>query len=391
MISRMLKRSKYHKLIEKALSRSPVVTLLGARQVGKTTLAREFVPSDSKNYFDLEDPIMTEVMQEPMTVLKPLKGLVVIDEAQRQPSIFPTLRVLADRKDNPAQFLILGSASPELSRQASESLAGRVEIIEMSGFSLIETENNDLDRLWLRGGFPRSFLAEKEEDSMQWRLNFVHTFLERDLANLGFGMSPIAMRRFWTMIAHYNGQVWNSTEAASSLQIAPNTARKYMDALEQTFMVRQLHPWYANVKKRLVKTPKLYFKDTGLFHTLLGISTPQQLLLNPKLGASWENFALEQVIQVLNPNETYFYGVHSGTELDLLIPSGNELIGFEFKRQDAPKITKSMHNAIQDLGLKQLWVIYPGTREFQLSDVITVKPLESIKDLPNKIHINTYA
>lgn len=377
----MIKRGEYKNLVEKALSRSPIVALLGARQVGKTTLAREFVSKDSAYYFDLEDPVVVDLMENPMTALQSLKGLVVIDEAQRQPKIFPVLRVLADREEQPAQFLILGSASPELSRQASESLAGRIEIIEMNGFSLAETGAKNMDKLWLRGGFPRSYLAANDEDSSRWRSDFIRTFLERDLASLGFGMSPVAMRRFWAMIAHYNGQVWNSTEVAGSLGVAPNTARSYMDALEQTFMVRQLQPWYAHVKKRLVKSPKLYFRDSGLYHSLMGIDNQDDLLRHPKLGASWENFALEQVLRCLNPREAYFYGVHSGTELDLFIP-GKDQLGVEFKRQDAPKVTKSMRNAIEDLGLKQLWVIYPGIREYALSDNIIVKPISSLANQP---------
>ncbi|MGK0309219.1 MAG: putative AAA+ superfamily ATPase [Lentimonas sp.] len=372
----MISRDRYRNLIQKALSRNIIVGLLGARQVGKTTLAREFVDKDSVNYFDLEDPTVANIMENPMTALQSLKGLVVIDEAQRQPNLFPVLRVLADRDDQPAQFLILGSASPELSRQASESLAGRIEIIQMSGFSLSETGSDNLDKLWMRGGFPRSYLATNNENSIQWRSEFIRTFLERDLAGLGFGMSPVAMRRFWTMIAHYNGQILNQAEIASSLGVVPNTIRNYMDALEQTFMIRQLHPWFANVKKRLVKRPKLYFRDSGLFHALIGIEDERDLMRHPKLGVSWENFALDQVLQFLNPNEAYFYGVHSGTELDLFIPQGSKLLGVEFKRQDAPKITKSMHNAITDLGLTHLWIVYPGSREYSLNDIITVKPLK---------------
>lgn len=350
------------------------MALLGARQTGKTTLAREFVPIDSANYFDLEDPFVADLMANPMTALEGLKGLVVIDEAQRQPGIFPVLRVLADRADQPAQFLILGSASPELSRQVAESLAGRVEHIHMSGFSLEETGENALDHLWLRGGFPRSFLAADDADSYHWREEFIRTFLERDLAKLGFGMSPVTMGRFWSMIAHYNGQNWKSTEVASSLGVAPNTARSYMDALEQTFMIRQLQPWFMNVKKRLVKSPKLYFRDTGIFHALLGIERERDLLRHPKLGASWENFALEQVITLLRPREAYFYAVHGGVELDLFIP-GKVRLGIEFKRKDAPNVTKSMRQAIQDLDLDTLWIIYPGSREVQLDEKIHVKPL----------------
>jgi len=374
----MIARFDYRQRVKKALTRNPIVALLGARQVGKTTLAREFVPLDSANYLDMEDPFVTDLMENPMTALQGLRGLVVIDEAQRQPKIFPALRVLADRPDGPAQFLILGSASPELSRQASESLAGRVEMIEMRGFSLGEVGAERLNELWIRGGFPRAFLAKDADDSLQWREGFIRTFLERDLANLGFGMSPVMMRRFWSMIAHYNGQNWKSTEIAASLGIAPNTARSYMDALEQTFMVRQLPPWFANVKKRLVKSPKLYFRDTGIFHALLGIESERDLLRHPKLGASWENFALEQVLALLRPSEAYFYAVHGSLELDLFIP-GRQSLGVEFKRQDAPKVTKSMRQAITDLELDMLWVVYPGSREIQLDDKILAKPLSLIR------------
>ena len=374
----MIARLDCRQRVEKALTRNPIVALLGARQVGKTTLAREFVPLDSANYLDLEDPFVTDLMENPMTALQGLRGLVVIDEAQRQPKIFPALRVLADRPDAPAQFLIVGSASPELSRQASESLAGRVEMIEMKGFSLGEVGAEQLDELWMRGGFPRAFLTKDAADSLQWKKGFIRTFLERDLGNLGFGMSPVMMRRFWSMIAHYNGQNWKSTEIAASLGIAPNTARSYMDALEQTFMVRQLPPWFANVKKRLVKSPKLYFRDTGIFHTLLGIESERDLLRHPKLGASWENFALEQVLSLLRPSEAYFYAVHGSLELDLFIP-GRQSLGVEFKRQDAPKVTKSMRQAIADLELEMLWVVYPGSREIQLDDKILAKPISRIR------------
>lgn len=376
-ISEMIPRIDFRRRIQKALDRSPIIALLGARQIGKTTLAREFVPFDSPNYLDLEDPFVTDLMENPMTALQGLRGLVVIDEVQRQPTIFPVLRVLADRPGAPAQFLILGSASPDLSRQASESLAGRVEMIEMDGFSMGEVGVRQLEALWMRGGFPRSFLAKDAADSFQWREGFIRTFLERDLASLGFGMSPVMMRRFWSMIAHYNGQNWKSTEIASSLGIAPNTARSYMDALEQTFMVRQLPPWFANVKKRLVKSPKLYFRDTGIFHTLLGIENERDLLRHPKLGASWENFALEQVQKALRPREAYFYAVHGTLELDLFIP-GRRSLGIEFKRQDSPKVTKSMRQVIADLELDQLWIVYPGSREIQLEDKILARPLAKI-------------
>ena len=349
--------------------------LLGPRQCGKTTLARQFVGPDSANYFDLEDPAVRVLLEEPMTALGSARGLVVIDEAQREPGLFPVLRVLVDREDAQASFLILGSASPALSRQASESLAGRVEIIDMRGFDLTETPPDTHEDLWLRGGFPRSFLARTDDDSWQWRRDFVRTYLERDLASLGFGMAPAAVGRFWTMVSHYHGQVWNASETAASLGIAPNTARKYLDALEQTYMIRRLQPWYANVGKRLVKTPKIYLRDSGIFHYLQGIRSRAELHTNPKLGASWEGFALEETLHALQPHEAYFYSVHSGSELDLFLPLPGRRLGVEFKRQDAPRMTRSMRIAMADLDLDELWVVYPGTREYELAEAVSVKPL----------------
>lgn len=378
----MINRDVYIQSVKKALARNPVVALLGPRQCGKTTLARQLLPSTHPQYFDLEDPVTGELMANPMTALQPLRGLVVIDEAQRQPLLFPVLRVLADREGQPATFLILGSASPELSRQASESLAGRVEIIEMRGFDLGELPTGVQDALWQRGGFPRSYLATDEESSAAWRRNFVRTFLERDLGALGFGLSPALMGRFWTMLAHYHAQRWNGSEMAASLGIAPNTARAYLDALEGTYMIRRLMPWHANLGKRLVKTPKIYFRDSGIFHTLCGIHSSHALLTHPKLGASWEGFALEEILHAHHPEHAYFYAVHSGSELDLLMIAGGKRIGVEFKRADAPHITRSMKVAIADAELDQLWVVYPGTRSYSLDNRITVRPLrESLKPL----------
>ena len=295
----MVPRKHYTERVKKALGRSPVVMLLGPRQCGKTTLARQLMPSKHPQYFDLEDPVVGHLMENPMTALRELRGLVVIDEAQRQPPVFPVLRVLADRENKPARFLILGSASPELSRQASESLAGRVEIIEMRGFDVSELPKRDQARLWERGGFPRSYLATDDEGSSTWRKNYIHTFLERDLAALGFGLSPALMHRFWMMLAHYHAQLWNGSEIAASLGIAANTARAYLDALEQTYMIRRLMPWQTNLGKRLVKTPTIYFRDSGLFHTLSGIPSGPELLRHPKLGASWEGFALANAMSSL--------------------------------------------------------------------------------------------
>ncbi|MEY5010875.1 MAG: hypothetical protein RLZZ253_2014 [Verrucomicrobiota bacterium] len=371
----MIPRSGYLQSLQRALGRNPIVALVGPRQCGKTTLARQILPPDHPNYFDLEDPLVAGLMENPKILLEGLQGLVVIDEAQRQPRLFPVLRVLTDRPGNPATFLILGSASPELSRQSAESLAGRVEIIEMQGLNLSETGIPSADSLWQRGGFPRSFLAANEADSFDWRRNFIRTFLERDLASLGFGMAPAAMGRFWTMLAHYHAQTWNGNEIASSMGIAPNTARSYLDALEQTFMVRRLLPWHTNLGKRVVKTPKIYFRDSGVFHALLGIRSQRDLLMHPKLGASWEAFALQEILQGHKPDEAYFYAVHSGCELDLLMFLRGRKVGVEFKRADAPKLTRSMQTVIADLDLDELWVIYPGTRSYSLGEKTRVLPL----------------
>lgn len=373
MISSMIARVDYLKTVKTALGRGPVVALIGPRQCGKTTLARQLLRADEAGYFDLEDPANQVVLDNPMSVLAPLRGLVVIDEAQRAPGLFPVLRVLADREQQPATFLILGSASPELSRQASESLAGRVEIIEMGGFALSEVETDGGLDLWQRGGFPRSFLARSERDSFDWRRNFTRTFLERDLAALGFGMSPQAMGRFWAMLAHYHGQLWNGNEIAASMGVAPTTARHYLDALEQTFMIRRLLPWHVNIGKRLVKTPKIYFRDSGLWHSLLGIASHDELLRHPKLGASWEGFALEEILRLHRGEDAFFYAVHSGSELDLFFPNLRQ--GIEIKFQDSPRITRSMRIAMQDLELDELVVVYPGRREYPLAEGVRVVPL----------------
>lgn len=369
----MIARHGYLERVRTGLGRGPIVALIGPRQCGKTTLARQLMGSGAAGYFDLEDPATAAVLENPMSALAPLTGLVVVDEAQRAPGLFPVLRVLADREGQPATFLILGSASPELTRQASESLAGRVEIVEMSGFDLSELPAADLHRLWLRGGFPRSFLAGSERDSCAWRRNFTRTFLERDLAGLGFGMSPRTMGRFWTMLAHYHGQLWNGNEIAASMGISATTARHYLDALEQTFMIRRLLPWHTNVGKRLVKTPKTYFRDSGVFHALQGIEAHPGLLTHPKLGASWEGFALEQILRAHPGTDAYFYAIHSGSELDLFFP--NLRLGIEVKYQDAPRLTRSMRIAMNDLKLTELLVVYPGDREYALADGIRAVPL----------------
>jgi predicted AAA+ superfamily ATPase len=369
----MITRSGYLDRVRTGLRRNPIVALIGPRQCGKTTLARQFLSPEAGNYFDLEDPFVAEAFADPMSTLAGLRGLVVIDEAQRRPEIFPTLRVLADRENLPARFLILGSASPDLTRQASESLAGRVEIVEMGGFHLDELSPEEVDTLWLRGGFPRAYLAATEDDSYAWRRQFIRLFLERDLAQLGFGMAPPVMGRFWTMLAHYHGQIWNASEVAASMGISPQSARNYLDALEQTFMIRRLLPWHVNVGKRLVKSPKIYFRDSGLFHALQGVADVSQLIAHPKLGASWEGFALELLLRRLGDEDAYFYAVHSGSELDLYLPRRN--LGIEIKRMDAPKRTRSMEITMEDLRLEQLLVVYPGSRPYALSERIRAVPL----------------
>ncbi len=315
-----------------------------------------------------------------MSALKGLRGLVVIDEVQRVPSIFPVLRVLADRADSPATFLILGSASPDLSRQASESLAGRVPIVEMQGFGLDELPGGNRNDLWLRGGFPRSFLAEDDEASFLWRRDFVRTFLERDLGVLGFGMAPAAMGRFWTMLSHCHGRTWNASEVAASMGVAPNTARHYLDALEQTYLVRRLPPWQENLGKRLVKAPKIYFRDSGLFHCLQGIETLGGLHRHPKLGASWEGFVLEAIARRLYPTPVYFFAIHSGSELDLFYEKDGVRTGIEIKWSDAPRMTRSMGITRRDLRLDRLLVVYPGERSYELEDGIEVVGLGEVAE-----------
>jgi len=365
--------------VHKALSRSPVVMLVGPRQCGKTTLARQLVGEHSSNYFDLENYAVAKVMTDPALVLDGLKGLVVLDEAQRVPELFPHLRVLADRSRKPAKFLVLGSASPELSRQAAESLAGRVEIIELRGFDLGEVKQKELDNLWLRGAFPRSFLAKNNEQSLVWRENFISTFLQRDLGNLGFGNSPVAMRRFWTMLTHYHGQIWNAAQMSNSLGISASSARNYMDALEQTYMVRRLQPWHTNSSKRLIKSPKVYIRDSGLLHSLAGITNMKQLWTHPQLGASWEGFAVEEVLAVFKPREAWFYATQNGAELDLFFLHNGKRIGVEIKRTAVPGITRSMHVALEDLALDKLYFVYPGELRVKLAAKVEAMPLVQLR------------
>ena len=374
----MLDRVKNKECLSEALRRSRIVALIGPRQCGKTTLAQEFLSPDHLNYFDLEDPTSLARLEEPKLALESLKGLVVIDEIQRRPELFPLLRVLADRKPNPAKFLILGSSTPDLLRQSSESLAGRMETLELTGFRLAEVGETHCAQHWLRGGFPLSFLADSEKNSLAWRKNFIATFLERDLPSFGVGVSSVTMHRFWTMLAHYHDQVWNASEIAGSMNIAAVTTKRYLDILTSTFMMRQLQPWHENLGKRQVKAPKIYFRDSGIFHSLIGIRNESDLFTHPKLGASCEGYAIEDTIRSLEPDQAYFWATHAGAELDLLLFKDGKRIGVECKRKDAPKLTPSMKMAMQDLKLDELRVIYPGTKSYPLAENIMVTPLASL-------------
>lgn len=371
-------RSRLLHAIRTALDRIPVAVLTGPRQCGKTTLAREFLVPESPNYFDLEDPVSLARLEEPMTALAPLEGLVVIDEVQRRPDLFPVLRVLADRPEAPARFLILGSASGELLRQSSESLAGRVERVSMGGFTVDEVGEEGARDLWIRGGFPRAFLAGSDEDAAAWRKDFIQTLLERDLPQWGVRSPSAALLRFWTMVAHYHGQTWNAAEPARALGVSPVTTRKYLDLLTDALMIRQLQPWHANLAKRQVKSPKIFFRDSGLFHQLLGAITRKGVLVNPKVGASWEGFAMEQVLVRFPHDDAYFWATHQGAEIDLLLRRGDRLLGVEFKRADAPRLTRAIRIALEDLDLERVAVIYPGPRRYRLSGDVEVVPLKDL-------------
>lgn len=374
----MLDRSQLVDNLRAALDRSPAVVLLGPRQIGKTTLARRFVPVDSPNYLDLEDPTVEAQLAAPMTLLAPLRGLVVIDEVQRAPELFKVLRVLIDRADAPARFLLLGSASPPLLRQTSESLAGRVEVIEIGGFTIDETGAGQQARLWLRGGYPRAYTAADDAASRNWRRNFIRTVIERDMPQLGINVAAVAMTRFWSMLAHLHGQVWNAADPARALGVNESTVRRYLDWLVQLYMVRSLQPWFENIGKRQVKAPKVYFRDTGLLHEMLGIGDQGALMLHPRSGASWEGFVIEQVLRIARPDEAFFWSTHAGAELDLLLFKDGRRIGVEIKRSDAPRLTPSMSIAMHDLRLDALYVVYPGARRYALATGVEAVPLAAL-------------
>ena len=379
-------RSTYISELDERFAIAPVVALLGPRQVGKTTLARMYCrkvglnPLDSPNYFDLENPLHVARLQSPMLALQELKGLVVIDEVQRTPDLFQVLRVLVDRDANPAKFLILGSASRDLIRQSSETLAGRISFVEVTPFSLDEVPADQSRQLWLRGGLPRSFLAQSDPQSLLWRNEYVQTFLERDIPALGITIPPTQLRRMWMMLAHCHGQILNVSDLGSSLGIADSTARRYVDLLTSTFVVRNLPPWFENIGKRQVKRPKVYIRDSGLLHALLGIANYDQLLVHPKLGRSWEGFALEEIIRAARatPEEAFFWAVHQQAELDLLIVKAGTRLGFEIKYTDRPTLTPSMRSANDILKLDSLTVVGPLQADFLLAKGIHAKSLDQV-------------
>jgi len=377
----MIQRPVYLKNLADGVRRSPVTALLGPRQCGKTTLARMFEQDMQKTYFDLESEPDRLRLQNPELMLGSLDGLVVLDEIQVMPELFRVLRVLVDRPENQARFLILGSASPDIVKNVSETLAGRVEFIELSGFDLSEVGGDAWERLWLRGGYPRSFLAESDEDSRVWREGFIKTFLERDIPQLGISIPAPAMRRFWTMLAHFHGQTWNASELARSMGLSDKTVRSYLDILTGTFMVRQLQPWFENIKKRQVKAPKIYFRDSGLLHNLLSLYDSSSLAGHPKVGSSWEGFALEQFLQTIQPSQSYFWATHSGAEIDLFFLHQGHRYGVEVKYNEAPPVTKSMRIALDNLNLDKMWIIYPGKHVYPVDDKILVCPLDHISDL----------
>jgi predicted AAA+ superfamily ATPase len=366
--------------LDAALSRSPIVALTGPRQCGKTTLARAISATRLSRRFDLEDPVDQRRLEAPKATLEPVQGLVILDEVQRRPNLLPLLRVLADRESAPARFLLLGNASPDLARGVSETLAGRVAFVSMSGFSLEEVGTAETWRLWLRGGFPRSYLAEDDAESLAWREDFIQTFLERDLRNLGFDIAPVTLRRLWMMLAHSHGGIFNASALGKSLGIAHTTARRHVDLLTGALVVRQLLPWFENLKKRQVRSPKVYVRDSGLLHALLNIGSRPDLEGHPKLGASWEGLVVEEAIRIAGERNAYFWATPAGAELDMLLFIRGKRVGIEAKYGDAPGLTRSMHVARHDLRLERILVVYPGAVAYALDDNCDVVPLGELRD-----------
>ena len=380
-----IQRNQHISRIIEAMNQSPVVAIIGARQVGKTTITYDIEEKFKGivHRFDLEDPDDLALFDEPKLTLKDKEGLIIIDEIQRKPDLFPLLRVLVDRPSNSTQFLILGSASPNLLKQSSESLAGRITYYKLQGFNSNELKSSEVEKLWMRGGFPRSFLADSNKASWAWRRGFILTFLERDIPQLGFNIPAMTLHRFWSMLAHYHGQIWNGSELARAFGMSHSTIKRYVDLLTDTLIVWQLKPWYQNLSKRQVKSTKVYLDDSGLLHSLLSIQTPHDLEKHPKVGASWEGFVIKEIIQYLGmeSDECYFWGTHSGAGLDLLIFQNGNPIGFEIKRTTSPKITSSMKSSMKDLMLKKLFVIHAGEHEFKLHENITAFPMKNIQSI----------
>jgi predicted AAA+ superfamily ATPase len=378
-------RKRHVDELEKLLRQFPVVAILGARQIGKTTLAHQLIAQrrGKVSFFDLERAADQAALQNPQLALEGMRGLVVIDEVQRQPGLFEALRVLADRPRKPARFLLLGSASPELLTQ-SETLAGRIAYHELGGLDVGEIKATHLSRLWIRGGFPRSFLARSHAESATWRREFISAFLERDLPQLGVTISATTLRRFWTMLAHYHGKVWNASAFASSFGVADTTVRRYLDLLTSALVVQQLPPWHENIRKRQVKSPKVYLRDSGILHTLLDLETQRQVESHPMLGASWEGFLINEIRRVLRarPDQCYFWATFAGAELDLLVVRGNKRVGFEIKRTDMPGITRSMRQARSDLKLDRLYLVHAGSETFPMDhDIQAVAWTRLLRDL----------
>lgn len=377
----MINRKRYMEQVNLALGRSPIVALLGPRQCGKTTLARTVSDQKESTYFDLESQADLRRLANPEMLLSSLTGLVVIDEIQSQPELFSTLRVIVDKPDNSCKFLILGSASPQLIRNASETLAGRVEFVDMAGFDLGELNPEAAKPLWTRGGFPRSYLAKNNQDSFAWREGFIRTFLQRDIPQLGINIPATALRRFWTMLAHYHGQTWNASRLASAMGINDKTSRSYLDILTETYMIRQLQPWHENIRKRQVKSPKIYFRDTGLLHSLLDLQDSHAIIGHPQAGASWEGFALEQVWRSVRPTEAYYWATYSHAELDLFFILNGRRFGIEFKFSEAPDKTRSMTIALESLKLDKLLIVYPGDKTWPINEKIMVCPITQVKEM----------
>lgn len=379
-MAKLLPRASLTGKVRAALRARPIVALLGPRQCGKTTVAKGLAADRSGEYFDLEEPLSLARLAQPMTVLSEIKGLIMIDEIQRQPGLFPILRVLADRKPARAKFLILGSASPELIRNASETLAGRVAFIEMGGFDLGEVETAAQRKLWLRGGFPRAFLARSDAESFRWREDFIRTFLERDIPQLGIRIPAAALRRLWMMLAHYSGQVLNASEIGRSLGEAHTTVKRHLDLLCGALVVRQLQPWFENVGKRQVKAPKVYVRDSGILHALLGVPSHGVLQGHPKVGASWEGFVIEEAVRIAGERHAYYWATQAGAEMDLLLMLRGKRYGVEVKYADAPRLSRSMAMALADLRLDRMWIVYPGDQRYRLHERVEAISLSGLRE-----------